>query len=360
MITYWVDSSGAFGIGYFLAGRGQPLRERFSVRPYEFTAPTVQAVGGPQIFSALDQLTEPEQEAVGLLRDRIAGQLPQARLLNDPRRSLLRAAVLDRMAAEGLNRFRAYPARAHRDVSRFPVFVRGVFEHTGSLTGLLQNPEALRNALRRLRVRGHRLADLLVVEFCDTSDRDGIFRKYSAMRVGDAIVPAHLLAGRHWMVKAENAERTLPLAREDLAFVEQNPHESWLRRVFDLAGVEYGRADYGVLDGRPQLWEINLNPTIGRRPGKARRQMDPEVAEVWERSRELAAARLREAFVRLDCGAPGDPVTVVLPPGLRSEMARVRRKKRRRERAFALLSRTYASVLGAPLRALLPRLLTRN
>ncbi|MGQ0702814.1 MAG: hypothetical protein ACT4PM_06745 [Gemmatimonadales bacterium] len=360
MITYWVDSAGAFGIGYFLSGRGQSLRERFSVRVYDFAASTLEAERGPQIFSALDQLTAPEREAVGILRDRIAQEQPQARLLNDPRRSLLRGAVLERMAAEGLNRFRAYPARAPREVSRFPVFVRGLSEHTGSLTGLLCSSTQLRRGLRALRVRGHRLDDLLIVEFCDTSDRSGVFRKYSAMRVGDAIVPAHVLAGRDWLVKADTAERTLDSAREELAFVEKNPHERWLRTVFALAGVEYGRADYAVLNGAPQLWEINLNPTIGRQPGKPRRQMDPEVAEVWERARQLAAAQLRAAFVGLNGGPPGEAVTVTFPPALRSQIARAVRNKRRRARALGLLSKIYDSGLGAPLRAVLPRILTRR
>jgi hypothetical protein len=34
-----------------------------------------------------------------------------------------------------------------------------------------------------------------------------------------------------------------------MEFVEGNPHEAWLRRVFAVAGTDYGRMDYGVLDG---------------------------------------------------------------------------------------------------------------
>jgi D-alanine-D-alanine ligase-like ATP-grasp enzyme len=30
-----------------------------------------------------------------------------------------------------------------------------------------------------------------------------------------------------------------------------------------MAGIEYGRVDYTVHDGRLQIWEINTNPTIG-------------------------------------------------------------------------------------------------
>jgi hypothetical protein len=33
-------------------------------------------------------------------------------------------------------------------------------------------------------------------------------------------------------------------------------------RVFELAGVEYGRVDFGLVSGRPTVWEINTNPLV--------------------------------------------------------------------------------------------------
>ena len=43
-------------------------------------------------------------------------------------------------------------------------------------------------------------------------------------------------------------------------FVEANLYESILRRAFDLAGIDYGRADFSIVDGAPQIYEINTNP----------------------------------------------------------------------------------------------------
>jgi len=31
---------------------------------------------------------------------------------------------------------------------------------------------------------------------------------------------------------------------------------------FTIAGIEYGRADYGLIDGEVQVWEINTNPAL--------------------------------------------------------------------------------------------------
>jgi hypothetical protein len=33
-------------------------------------------------------------------------------------------------------------------------------------------------------------------------------------------------------------------------------------RIFDRAGITYGRIDYGLLSGRIQVWEINTNPMV--------------------------------------------------------------------------------------------------
>jgi hypothetical protein len=354
MITFWVHGAGAFGITNYLADRGLPLRDRFTVRRYEWTADTLTVPSGPQVFSSLDQLTAEEREGAGSLRGQLAGLLPEQQLLNDPSRSLLRPALLAALAERGLNSFRGYPAQEADRVTRFPVFLRGAHNHDGSLTGLLGSREEVRRALLTLRLHGYRRADLLIVEFCDTSDSHGIFRKYSAYRVGQAVIPAHLLAGRQWMMKSETAERTLELVQEDAAFVERNPHEAWLQEVFRLAHIEYGRIDYGVLGDRPQAWEINLNPTIGRAPGRAARAMEPAVAEIWERSRRLAHGRLREAFAALDRESTATPIALRLDAALRARIATASRRRRRQQVAHELFKRAYHSPLGAPLRALLP------
>ncbi|HEY6904140.1 MAG TPA: hypothetical protein VI216_07510, partial [Candidatus Acidoferrales bacterium] len=67
----------------------------------------------------------------------------------------------------------------------------------------------------------------------------------------------------------------------ELEYVQSNPHAEWLRETFALANIRYGRIDYGLLDGKPQVWEINTNPTIVRRPEagpipeEQRRMRDP-------------------------------------------------------------------------------------
>jgi len=119
------------------------------------------------------------------------------------------------------------------------VFIREGRRHTGALTPLLHSRDEIVRALDRLISDGYRRDDLLLVEFCDTSDADGIYRKYSAFRVGDAILPRHLIFSHHWSVKKPDMLAPL-LAQEQDRYLKENPHRSWLMDVFRLAGIEYG------------------------------------------------------------------------------------------------------------------------
>ena len=46
---------------------------------------------------------------------------------------------------------------------------------------------------------------------------------------------------------------------EETAFLAGNPHEQQLLEICRVAGVDFGRVDYAVLDGEVQVWEINTN-----------------------------------------------------------------------------------------------------
>ena len=72
-------------------------------------------------------------------------------------------------------------------------------------------------------------------------------------------MPGSLVFRSDWMVKSTRRE-DIPVSKhlelED-SFVEANPHESWIKDVFSMAGIDYGRIDYSMSGGRPTAWEIN-------------------------------------------------------------------------------------------------------
>jgi hypothetical protein len=49
---------------------------------------------------------------------------------------------------------------------------------------------------------------------------------------------------------------------EELDYIKGNPHQEILRHAFAVAGIDYGRSDYGVVNNRAQIFEINTNPHL--------------------------------------------------------------------------------------------------
>ncbi|HUG28683.1 MAG TPA: hypothetical protein VMK53_10350, partial [Gemmatimonadales bacterium] len=360
VITYWTPTGGSFTVANYLQVRGKPIADRFTICPYDDLTEAPHLVGGAQIFSAIDQLTPTGNTLVGELWDRVAEAAPCWARLNDPRRVLLRQPFLEAMAACGLNSFRVFPAIAAPPSLRYPVFLRERDRHNGPLTGLLDSAAAVQRALRALRLRGNRVTDLLIVEYVHTADGAGHFRKYSAYRVGAAIVRTHLMTGGEWSVKSGTNTPTVELASEESDYLHGDAHEAWLRQTFELSRIDFGRIDYGVFDGQPQAWEINMNPTIGRQPDKPPTPVSAEIKEIREAARIHAHRLLREAFVALD-SAPASPpsVSVALPTGLVRAVQREMTVARRRVQAVTALQRAFHSPLGWPVRAVYGRLFRR-
>jgi hypothetical protein len=358
VISFWIPA-GNSAVAAYRAGRGRSIAHRLAPRDYEDLGPRVHVTTGPQVLAALDQLSEAQRHAVAWLWDEHARLAPSATRWNDPRVALTRFALLRRLAADGLNGFGVYGCGEIDAIRRFPVFVRGRHDHSGPRSRLLHTRGDVSKAIAALRVRGRRKDDLMIVEFADTTDADGWFRKYAAFRAGDRIIACHAFVAREWCVKSEQKQLDEAWIHEDRAFVRDNPHAAWLRRVFTAAGIDYGRADYGVVSGVPQLWEINLNPTIGRRPGQSKPvTLAPELQLLREETRETFHAQLRDALVAIDNDDDGD-VELAMPAELsrRLQSDAARRQRARRARSWA--HAVYKSpILGFPFRkalTLMPR-----
>jgi hypothetical protein len=228
---------------------------------YEDLAARRRLPGGAYVFADLDIADRATWCFAAQVAARIDEAAPDARVLNDPRETLGRYELLRRLHREGVNDFDAIRADECRLPGRWPVFLRGERDHDGPVSGLLADRDALEAALWADRRAGCDPRRRLVVEFRETRDADGLYRKYAACRVGDAVFPRHLLFGRDWMVKLQEPPEASCLA-EEREFVEGDPDAAEVQRLFDLAGVAYGRIDYAKADGRILVWEINSNPMI--------------------------------------------------------------------------------------------------
>jgi hypothetical protein len=182
----------------------------------------------------------------------------------------------------------------------------------------------------------------------------------AAYRVGDAIIPVQFLRGRHWVLKWEEADHSEEAMTEQLDYVRRNPHEAWVRRAFELAGIEYGRIDYGVCGEHLALWEINLNPTPGPTRGRAPLLLPPPAEALVQDARRLFHSMMEPALRALDPGTRDGSAVVRLTPGPLARMKAELARTRRRERVLRLLQGLYgakgpARLLRAAVARLIPR-----
>lgn len=310
MIHYFVARGQDTGISKYLSFWGLPVADRFRVTYYDALTRESAFEPGTYVLSALDQLGP---RALGTVRELHARleSVPGFRFLNhsDPARTLRRHDLLAELHRQGRNSFRAMRATGNIAALRYPVFVRSERAHFGALSLLLHSPREVDAAIGRVLVQGYAIRDLLVVEFCDTADAEGTYRKYAAFIVGDRIIPRSLACGREWMLKFHSTEFSRALVEEERAYVLDNPHGTELTEIFRMAGVQYGRIDYAVRDGRIETWEINLNPTIGRGAGPSSGAAPAELEPIRRQTKEHFYGAFQAAWDAVD--PLGDPAAAV-------------------------------------------------
>ncbi len=256
--------------------------------PYEKAAEVQQFPGATYIFSDHERFSSGQRSLVSQLYS----QLKQSNtVLNDPSKVLRRYDLLKRLYEDGVNTFRCFRIHELPSDLRFPVFVRIENDHDGARTDLLMTMSDVEREVTRLELSGLSTDDLLVTEFIQSESRDGFYRKYAAFRIGNQIIPRHLVYSKHWMVKVPgvwNNERR----EEEGKYLESNVFKGELLEIFDKASIEYGRIDFGLVDGKLQVWEINTNPTL----------MSSKKEIAWARrpSQKQFAQRLHQALMEIN------------------------------------------------------------
>lgn len=261
MIYYLVTKNHQYTINRYLAHWGINLIPRLRLLVYEELDRLTSLPLGTYIFSDIERLTLKQIEMASEVWEKLSSAGKGIRLLNHPNRSMRRYELLRTLYERGLNQFNVYRLTESRKPERFPVFLRGENDHNGNQTPLLKSLNELDNVIALFHQQGKRLDDKIITEFCDTSDEKGIFRKYSAFIIGDQIIPREILFGQQWMLKSyTNSVTSEQTLWEEEEYVKTNLYESQLREIFRLANIQYGRIDYSMLNGVPQVWEINTNP----------------------------------------------------------------------------------------------------
>jgi hypothetical protein len=252
------------------------------------------------LFCDVDRLSYWELE----LAARLYRQLKSSgvRVFNDPARVRQRYALLRTLKDRGLNRFDVWLPDHGQEPDRFPVFLRTQSAHRGPLTDLLQNSEAARSALSDAIAQGHARKDLMFVEYCAEPTETGVFRKLSVFKVGDAIVPSLAVHESKWAAKYGEIGIAGDAGYiDEHKLVVENRFAAAMAPVFDVSEIQYGRADFALVGGSPQTYEVNTNPSI--------KAMSEHPSALRMEAQRVMLDKLKNAFEAID-SPPGASIVI--------------------------------------------------
>lgn len=225
--------------------------------------------------------------------------------LNNPAKVKSRLALLQTLHREGINPFNAYRADEYPRPVRFPVFARFESDHGVPLTPLINSQAELDLALSALEAGGTPLRGVIVTEYCAAPNEAGLFSKWGAFRVGRQMSVDHVAVEKNWLVKyGKWDDLTDEVVQEEHQSVSLNRFSPDLERAFDLSCIEFGRADYAILDGRTVIYEINTNPYVG--------PFVPDPKPLRLKTQQIARTRFAKALTDIDTSEEG---SVALNPG---------------------------------------------
>jgi hypothetical protein len=185
------------------------------------------------------------------------------RCLNDPARVMTRYQLLIALQEAGINPFGVYRADGRPRPQRFPVFVRFESDHEGPLSNLLETQEELDRCLAAARDGGRPLRGLIVTEFAAEPIAPGVWRKFGTFRIASNHSVHHTLLSDGWAIKDMSPNVVSDaFIEEERRVVTENILVDAVARAFEIAGIEWGRADHALFHGRHVVYEINTNPMV--------------------------------------------------------------------------------------------------
>jgi hypothetical protein len=350
-VLFFVAPAGeTWELEQYLETFGKNLQGRLNTLTWDQITTQQELPLGSYVFLAIDQMSPTEKEIAAQCWERLSQVRSDITLINHPLEVLLRYDLLRSCYESKRNSFRVRRASDFLGRLEFPVFLRRENDHQASHTGLLRSRSELARAIAKSIARGYRLRDLIVVEYLDTIDDTGTFRKYSSFLVGNRILPHTVMHSANWITKSHGRLINAATASEELDYVQKNPHAEWLRETFALANIAYGRIDYGLREGKPQVWEINTNPTIVRPPSSP--VLPEEQRLLREPVRQVFFPSLQAALEAIDSVAdPSQTVRIEVSQRQRQELDAEKRLRQR-----FLQKKTPISTVAAPLVRSLRRL----
>lgn len=299
MIYFVLERSNSNTIRKYLQFRGEPMVGTIEVICYDEIEKLNGLSCSTLIFSDFDRLTSSQLTEVTKIFNQLKQKYPTLHILNNPSKVKLRYDLLTELYNRGINPYKVHRLSGNWDGIKFPVFVREENNHTGALSALIYSHKKLEQNVLALNMQGYPTKNLLATEFVDVSAKQGVFKKYSALKLQNEVFPRQVDYNFHWMVKTSIRFNKYPkeeFLKEFTDYMHNHPHEKILTDLFEIAQIDYGRIDYGMLNGNPVVWEINLNPDYGGKKNKKNEIREDTVHQL----RDEFHKKFREKFFELD------------------------------------------------------------
>jgi hypothetical protein len=247
------------------------------------------------IFGDTDRLSSWDLERAAYLYCELAAT--GCRVLNDPARVRQRFDLLRTLKIRKINRFNVWRVEDGELPDRFPVFLRTQSAHRGPISDLLGSTEEVAGAVDQALREGFPRKELMLVEYCAEPFRDNLFRKLAEFRIGELMVPSLCVHENRWSVNQGALGIADQVAYDDeYEIARTNRYGEAIRGAFEAGEIQYGRADFGLVGGQPQIYEINTNPHVAR--------VTKHPFPIRIEAEKLIHDRLIEAFQSID-SAPG-------------------------------------------------------
>jgi len=265
MIYFCITRKHSYTLAWFLSDwASAKFKKHVQVIPYDMLPQLKNITPAAVIFADIERLNSFQLKIAEDFCDQLVSHDKNIPIFNNPRFVLSRYSLLRKLHDSGLNRFNVYQASDKNCEPSYPVFLRMDNDHEGPLSKLLDNRQQIDQIVLRKGMQGLDIKHMMLTEYCETKDNAGYYRKYSAFRIGEQIIPSHPNFNNAWMVKGGKPlfEKSHELEREK--YIKENPHKEKIHEIFEIAGVTYGRIDYSMLEGSIQTWEINTNPVFNK------------------------------------------------------------------------------------------------
>jgi hypothetical protein len=183
------------------------------------------------------------------------------------------------------------------------------------LTDLIHTQDELDVTLARLIADGEPPEDLLITEIRAEMLHGNLYVHRQAHRVGDTFFLSYVTYDNQWYNNIGKPD--LPGIGDaeheaERDFMASAEHLPTIRRAFEIANIEYGRADFALIGNRPQFYEINFNPWMGLSFDNRSENHPLRLA-----NRHLSDARRIEALHAIDGQGKGSAPTLKEPDLLR-------------------------------------------